>query len=109
MFSSDLQFIFVFASGVVAFLFQFGALMWRIAGVEKKIHDRIYDVQLETTKAIQHLQKEASTMELRVTTNYLKKDSFYNAMNNIDSRLIRLEGKLDLAISRVPSGSPRKP
>lgn len=99
VFSSDLQFIFVLGSGVVAFLFQFGALMWRIAGVERAIHDRIAEVEIEAKTNAAQVFKDAVSMELRITERFLTKESFGLALASMDSRLIRLEGKLDAALA----------
>jgi hypothetical protein len=101
MMFNDLQFLLTVSSGVLAFLFQFGALMLRIGRAEARIHDRISSVEKDYEVELQKIRNELIASKLDVSNQYVRKDSFNTIMTNLDSRLIRMESKLDRAIEKV--------
>jgi len=109
---SEMQFAMVIATGVFAFLTQFGALIWRMSRLESSIRDSIKGVEsdLETKinnavhegeLCIQKIKQEIAEARLEATGLYLRRDAFREVLNTIDARLIRLEGKLDGIAGRV--------
>lgn len=81
-----------------AFLMQYAGIIWRISKAETKIHEKISIVEYNAEREAQKLRLEIIQAKLEASHAYMSKDTFNNVMSNIDSRLIRLEGKLDQAI-----------
>lgn len=75
------------ASVFMAFLVQFGAVIWRLSIAKGHVYDKINEVEKAILKA-----------ELDISESYLKKDAFQAFVNNLDARMIRLEVKLDKAL-----------
>lgn len=82
-----------------AFLLQFGVIIWRLSKIESGIHSRIDNVEYNGELENQKLRNEIIQTQLNVARDYVRKDSFEGVANNIDARLIRLEGKLDTVIA----------
>ena len=97
---NDLQFLITVGTGVAAFVFQFGALMLRIGRAEARIYDRISSVEKEYEVEVQKVRNELIESKLEIANHYVRKDSFNTIMTNLDSRLIRMESKLDRAIEK---------
>lgn len=96
-----MQFGVTLVAGIAAFMIQFAGLIWRVSKAESRISARISEVEHELEVDIQRLKTELVETKLNISENYLKKEAFHIAMGNIDSRLIRLEGKLDTVIART--------
>lgn len=77
----------------------FGLLMRRISLAEHRIHMRIEDVEHDLEKEVQRVRQELVEAKLEIANSYMRRETFKDVMSNLDSRLIRLEGKLDTAIS----------
>lgn len=84
---SDLQYLVAIASGILAFLLQFGMLVYKISSAKGIIWAKIADVERDVLMA-----------KLEATNVFVHKESFQSVMTNLDSRLVRLEDKLDRAL-----------
>ena len=54
-----------------------------------RIHNRIHD-----------LDRRVDGVELRVAEAYVSKDDFNNALNKMESHLIRIEDKMDQLVNK---------
>lgn len=79
---------------------QYGGIIWRVGQAEKRIYDRMSEVEHKASAERHKLREEFLENKVLVATSYLRKDTFRDSLSDIGSRLIRLEGKLDKAISR---------
>lgn len=95
----QLNLIFTLTGFVGVFLLQFAAIIRRISLAEHNIQIRIENVEHELEKEIQKVRQELVESELDIAKSYMRRETFKDVMSNIDSRLIRLEGKLDAAIA----------
>ena len=77
------------------FLAQFAGIIWKISKAQSDINDKIQHVEHAAEFKIQDIAKRLVEIKLEISNEYIKKDTFRNVMLNIDTRLIRLEDKLD--------------
>lgn len=96
--SSNLVIAIVGGTGM--FLLQYAGLIWKISKAENQIQDHIQTVEREGEIERAKIRQELVQTKLEFAEKYLHRDSFTQLINNIDARLVRLEGKLDAAISR---------
>lgn len=85
--------------GTFLFVVQFSGLIWKLSRVEQAIHDRITEVEKTAEIERAQIRQRMLELELRISENYLKKDSFRLVTEKIDQHLIRLEAKLDAAFA----------
>lgn len=90
--------IILVAGVLLSFLVQYAGIIWRISQAERNLQERILTVEYVNEREIQKVRLELIQSKLEASQAYMGKDAFNNVMSNIDSRLIRLEGKLDQAI-----------
>lgn len=86
----------LFGAGISAFI---GAI-WKISKAEYNILARITLVEHENIAEKLKLKQDILETKLDAADKYIHKDSFEVAMRNLDSRLIRLESKLDKILER---------
>jgi hypothetical protein len=78
-----------------------GTVIWRISKAEQAIQNRIVEVEHSSESERFKIRQELLEAKLALMNDFVKKETFQTVMNNIDSRLIRLEAKLDSAISQL--------
>jgi hypothetical protein len=93
------ELVITFIAGGAAFLMQFATVVWKLGRLQASIEERIHEVERDTDDKINMVQKEMLQGQVVAATTFLRKDSFNAMMTNIDSRLIRFEGKLDSAMN----------
>lgn len=77
---------------------QYAGIIWRISKAESNIYDKINTVEHNYELEIQKLRQEILETKLLMSKDYMHRDTFKDVVANIDARLIRLEGKLDLVL-----------
>lgn len=94
------EFLFTVSSGILAFLFTFAAVIWKISQAEANISKRIEEVEHDYELELERIRKEMLEIQLSFSREYLKKDAFLVFTDRLETRLIRLEGKLDTALTK---------
>lgn len=95
---NNVQVILSIIGGCILFLSQFGVLFWKLNQIISEIKSRIDKVEKDSEAERAEIRKKLVELELRISDNYLKKNSFYLVTDKIDNHLVRLEAKLDAAI-----------
>lgn len=96
---SDFDVIIAILAGTIAFLMQFGGIIWYLRGAVAKILDKISLVEHSADLDIQKLRNEILNLKLQIADEYIKKDTFKTVTNDLKAYLVRLEGKLDAMIA----------